>query len=455
MEDLIWEKEGSITKLSPGINKGKNPKSKAKQAIDKEFPEEELPISMKGIMHAKKNLHGTINTTPLQYHSGLSLKFGAKVFIKREDLQVVRSYKIRGAFNKMISLNPSILRKGVVCASAGNHSQGFAFACKRLEVLGKIFMPKTTPNQKIQQARNIGGDFVEIILGGDSFDDAYLTASRYATENDLTFIHPFDDPKIIEGQATVGLEIIDQIDSGIDFLFAPVGGGGLMAGIAHVFANLSPRTHLIGIEPEGAPAMQYSLKNQKRITLSDIDRFVDGAAVKRVGAINFEIFSRYKLQVETVPEGRICSLILKLYNEEAIVAEPAGVLALAALEDFAEQIKGKTVVCILSGGNNDIIRMDEIRERSMLYEGLKHYFLINFPQRAGALREFLEKVLGKEDDIVHFAYSKKNSRERVSALVGLELKHKLDLENLFAKLKEYHISFEYLNHKQEMLQFLL
>jgi len=251
------------------------------------------------------------------------------------------------------------------------------------------------------------------------------------------------------------LEIIEQTEAPIDFLFAPVGGGGLLSGVAHVFANLSPKTKIIGVEPAGAPSMKESLLQNKRVTLDEIERFVDGAAVKTVGEANFEIFSRYKIQVETVPEGRVCSLILKLYNEDAIVAEPAGVLSLAALEDFREEIKGKTVVCILSGGNNDIIRMDEIKERSMLYEGLKHYFLINFPQRAGALREFLEKVLGREDDIVHFAYSKKNSRERVSALVGLELKKKEDLDTLFQKLKDFKIPYEYLNHNSDMLQYLL
>lgn len=430
--------------------------------VTKEIPKilpqfkEEIPsIGMKGILEAKKRLQGILVNTPLQYNSNLSLQYGARIYLKREDLQVVRSYKIRGAYNKMSSLGSDVLSKGVVCASAGNHSQGFAFACRKLETQGIIFMPKTTPNQKVQQARNIGGDFVEIILGGDSFDDAYCTASKFCMEKGMTFIHPFDDIKIIEGQGTVGLEICEQANMAIDYLFAPVGGGGLLAGVSHVFSCLSPLTKIIGIEPEGAPAMKFSLEKGERITLDEIDRFVDGAAVKRVGELNFEIFSRYKLQVETVPEGRVCSLILKLYNEEAIVAEPAGVLSLAALEDFKEEILGKTVVCILSGGNNDIIRMDEIRERSMLYEGLKHYFLINFPQRAGALREFLEKVLGKDDDIVHFAYSKKNSRERVSALVGLELKNKSDLDILFEKLAYYKISYEYMNHNSDMLQYLL
>ncbi len=417
--------------------------------------EPKLPISMQGIISAQKNLQGIIHTTPLQYNSNLSLQYGAKIYLKREDLQVVRSYKIRGAYNKMSSLSKKTLEKGVVCASAGNHSQGFAFACRNLETQGKIFMPRTTPDQKVAQARNIGGDYVEIILGGDAFDDAFCTASRYCEENGMTFIHPFDDAKIIEGQGTVGLEIIDQADVGIDFLLAPVGGGGLLSGIAHVFAHLSPATKILGIEPEGAPAMHESMRKKERITLDKIDRFVDGAAVKRVGVINFEVFNHYGIQVETVPEGRVCSLILKLYNEEAIVAEPAGVLSLAALDNFKEDIKGKTVVCILSGGNNDIVRMDEIRERSMLYEGLKHYFLINFPQRAGALREFLEKVLGKEDDIVHFSYSKKNSRERVSALVGLELKRRMDLDILFQKLVDFKIPYEYLNHNSEMLQYLL
>lgn len=414
-----------------------------------------FPVNMASIEAAEKILHEILVPTPLQFNRNLSRRFNAEVYLKREDLQIVRSYKIRGAYNKMRSMPPTELAQGVVCASAGNHAQGVAFSCKALEVKGLIVMPVTTPGQKVQQVQLFGEGFVEVLLTGDTFDDAYLTATRIANERGMSFIHPFDDWKVIEGQGTVGLEIFENCPQKADFLFLPVGGGGLGAGIGLVYAELSPSTRIIGVEPAGASSMKTSLDRGEVTILENIDKFVDGAAVKKVGDKTFSIFKNLGIEVITVPEGKVCTTILKLYNEEAIVAEPAGALTIACLDQFKNEIVGKTVVCILSGGNNDITRTEEIRERSMLYEGLKHYFIVRFAQRAGALREFLELVLGPNDDIVHFEYSKKSSREKGAAVVGLELKDPGDLDKLLGKMADFHINYEYLNNKPEMLQYLL
>ena len=413
------------------------------------------PVNMASIEAAERILAEILVPTPLQINRNLSRRFNAEVYLKREDLQIVRSYKIRGAYNKMRSMAPTELALGVVCASAGNHAQGVAFSCRALEVKGLIVMPVTTPGQKVQQVQLFGEGFVEVLLTGDTFDDAYLTATRIASERGMNFIHPFDDWKVIEGQGTVGLEIIESCPQKADFLFLPVGGGGLGAGVGLVYAELSASTRIIGVEPAGASSMKTSLDNGEVTILENIDKFVDGAAVKKVGDKTFSIFKKLGIEVITVPEGKVCTTILKLYNEEAIVAEPAGALTIACLDQFKNEISGKTVVCILSGGNNDITRTEEIRERSMLYEGLKHYFIVRFAQRAGALREFLELVLGPNDDIVHFEYSKKSSREKGAAVVGLELKDPEDLEKLLGKMADFHINYEYLNNNPEMLQYLL
>lgn len=414
-----------------------------------------FPVNAEGIRQAERTLSDILVPTPLQLNRNLSRRYEAEIYIKREDLQIVRSYKIRGAYNKMRSLDAADLSRGVVCASAGNHAQGVAFSCRALEVKGLIFMPATTPAQKIRQVELFGEGFVEVILTGDTFDDAYGTAVTVCENRGMVFIHPFDDWKVIEGQGTVGLETLQQCSQAVDFLFLPVGGGGLGAGMSLLFAELSPATRVIAVEPDGAPSMKTSLEQGKVTVLENIDKFVDGAAVKKVGDRNFQVFQTLGIEVVTVPEGKVCTTILKLYNEEAIVAEPAGALTITALDQFRDEIRGKTVVCVLSGGNNDITRTEEIRERSMLYEGLKHYFIVRFAQRAGALREFLELVLGPNDDIVHFEYSKKTSREKGAAIVGLELKGPGDLNTLLKKMEEYHINYEYLNNKPEMLQFLI
>ncbi|MEP1779216.1 threonine ammonia-lyase IlvA [Reichenbachiella sp.] len=408
-----------------------------------------------GVQAAKVKLNNVVVRTPLMKNLNFSDKYEGNVFFKREDLQAVRSYKIRGAYNKISSLSDEENKNGIVCASAGNHAQGVAYSCQKLGIRGTIFMPNVTPKQKIGQVKMFGKDMVDVVLTGDTFDDAYREAMDFCDKNKATFVHPFDDEKVIEGQGTVALEILEDSDGPIDFLFVPIGGGGLASGAITTFKTLSPNTKIIGVEPQGAPAMKESISSGENVVLPKIDTFIDGAAVRQVGNKTLEICKDGLDDIILVPEGKVCSMILQLYNQEAIVVEPAGALSLAALDFYKNEIKGKNVVCVVSGSNNDITRTEEIKERSLLYEGIKHYFIIRFPQRAGALREFLTEVLGPGDDIVHFEYSKKNSRERGPALIGLELQNKESLGDLFDRLKTKSFVFEYLNGKPDLMQYLV
>lgn len=403
------------------------------------------------IYQAAIRLKNVVTHTPLQQNLNLSDRYESNILLKREDLQIVRSYKIRGAYNKMAQLPSNAI---VVCASAGNHAQGVAYACRVMGIKGTIFMPTTTPNQKVKQVKMFGKEFVEVRLVGDTFDDAFTASLKFCEEQNATFVHPFDDLKVMEGQGTVGLEIFKDADVKIDYLLLAIGGGGLASGVSTVFKQLSPNTKIIGVEPEGAAAMKESIEKGEVVTLETVDKFVDGAAVKRVGDLTFEICRENLDRVISVPEGKVCSTILQLYNEEAIVAEPAGALTIAALDFIADEIKGKNVVCLVSGGNNDITRTEEIKERSLLYEGLKHYFIIRFPQRAGALREFLS-VLGPDDDIALFEYVKKTSRENGPALVGIELKDKNEFEPLLERMNQAKIVYEYINDRQDLFGFLV
>lgn len=403
---------------------------------------------------AARRLKKVVKRTPLTYNHNLSRKYKCNVYLKREDLQVVRSYKLRGAYNMMSSLPAEQLKNGVVCASAGNHAQGFAYSCRKLNVKGIVFMPIITPNQKINQTKMFGEEFIEVRLVGDTFDDCAIAAKKFTEDNEMVFIPPFDDYRIIEGQGTVALEILEEQDD-IDYLFVPVGGGGLSAGVGSYFKTYSPKTKIIGLEPEGAPAMYQAFKAGHPVTLDTIDGFVDGAAVKRVGDITFSICKDVLEEVELVPEGKVCSTILKLYNEDAIVVEPAGALSIAALDIYAEEIQGKNVVCIVSGSNNDIDRMQEIKERSLQYEGLKHYFLIRFAQRPGALKEFVNHVLGPHDDITRFEYMQKHNKETGPALVGVELKKREDYDILLSNLKKYNINFTELNKNDNMFGYVV
>ncbi|WP_397364103.1 threonine ammonia-lyase IlvA [Olleya sp. R77988] len=412
--------------------------------------------TLEAIEAAAEKLNGIASVTPLMKNARYSKQFDANVFFKREDLQEVRSYKIRGAYNKISSLNASQIENEIVCASAGNHAQGVAISCKLLKIKGTIFMPSPTPNQKIEQVKMFGEDYVDVILVGDTFDDAYHAAIEQSEALNKTFIHPFNDEKVIEGQATVGLEIIDQAKAHpIDYVFVPIGGGGLSAGLSSVFKLLSPQTKIIGVEPKGAPSMLTSIRNNKNTELNSIDNFVDGAAVKRVGDLNFAICKETLHRVVTVDEGKICQTILELYNKDAIVVEPAGALSLSALEFFKEEIKGKNIVCVVSGSNNDITRTAEIKERALLHANLKHYFIVKFPQRSGALRDFVVDILGPTDDITHFEYTKKANRENDVAVVGIQLKSPDDLEPLITKMKLHKFYGDYLNDKPDLFQFLV
>lgn len=412
-------------------------------------------LSILDIETAYQNIKEVVVQTPLVFDPILSERFQAHVYLKREDLQVVRSYKIRGAYNKISSLSTDERLRGIVCASAGNHAQGVAFACRHLGIRGRIFMPATTPQQKIKQVRMFGKDQVEIILIGDTYDDAYQAAMLDCEANGTVFIHPFDDCTVIAGQGTVGLEILRDAREKLDYLFVPVGGGGLISGVGSYFKQISPGTRIIGVEPQGAPSMQQALEQGHRVTLTHFEKFVDGAAVATVGALNFELAQEVIDDMVLVPEGKVCTTILQLYNEEAIVAEPAGALSISALDFFADAIRGKNVVCIVSGGNNDITRTEEIKERSMLYEGLKHYFIIRFPQRAGALREFLNEILGPDDEISHFEYTKKNNRENGPALVGIETKSRDEYNVLIANMNERGIKYQVINENPDLFNLLI
>lgn len=411
-------------------------------------------VNSLNILDAAVKLKPIVTRTPLMYSANLSRRYHCDVYLKREDMQIVRSYKLRGAYNLISSLPAELLAKGVTCASAGNHAQGFAYACKAMNIKGVVFMPVITPKQKVNQVNMFGGDHIEIRLVGDTFDDCSAEAQAFTKASGMTFIPPFDNAKIIEGQGTVAVEILED-QSAIDFLFVPVGGGGLVAGLGTYFKTYSPGTRIIGVEPEGAPSMLRALENGGPVTLDEIERFVDGAAVKRVGALNYEICKDVLHQMHLVPEGKVCSTILRLYNEDAIVVEPAGALSIAALDDYAEAIKGKKVVCVVSGSNNDIDRMQEIKERSLLYEGLKHYFIVRFAQRPGALKEFVNHILGPDDDITRFEYIQKHNKEIGPALVGVELRRREDYDKLIANCRKYNFQITELNKDDSLFGYLV
>ncbi|WP_411333192.1 threonine ammonia-lyase IlvA [Metabacillus indicus] len=394
----------------------------------------EPSLHVADILKAHHLLKDVIVHTPLQKDERLSEKYECSVYLKREDLQIVRSFKLRGAYNKIKQLSEQETANGIVCASAGNHAQGVAYSCKQLNIHGKIYMPSTTPRQKVSQVELFGRGHIEIILTGDTFDDAYKKARECSEAEGRSFIHPFDDLDVIAGQGTIALEILNDADAEMDYVFASIGGGGLISGVGSYFKQVSPGTKVIGVEPEGAPSYAESISAGKVVELDKIDKFVDGAAVKRVGDTNFSICRSVVDDTVLVPEGKVCTTILSLYNENAIVAEPAGALPIAALDFYRDQIKGKNIVCIVSGGNNDIGRMQEMKERSLMYEGLQHYFIVNFPQRAGALREFLDEVLGPDDDISRFEYTKKNNRDSGPAFVGIELKKREDYSGLIERM---------------------
>ena len=412
-------------------------------------------FDIKNIQKAKDIVRDVALITPLQRNERLSEQYDANVYFKREDLQPIRSFKLRGAYHKIYKLSDTERKLGIVCASAGNHAQGVALACNKLGIKGTIFMPVPTPKQKLNQVRMFGGENIETRLVGDTFDDAYAAAQLFKDQSNSIFIHPFEDKDVVIGQATLALELIEQAQDPIDYILVPIGGGGLISGVLHVFKTLSPNTKVIGIEPEGAPAMHQSLENGKNTELNSIDPFVDGAAVRKVGDDAYDLCYKYLDKLVLVSEGKICQSILKLYNREAIVVEPAGAMSTASLKMIGEEIKGKNVVCLICGGNNDITRMAEIKERALLEAKLLHYFIVRFPQRAGALKEFVADVLGPKDDITFFEYSKKNNRSNGPAVVGIELKNPDDFDPLVKRMKSKGFYGDYINNKPDLFQFLI
>jgi threonine dehydratase len=350
----------------------------------------------------------------------------------------VRSYKLRGAYNKLTS----ITSKTIVSCSAGNHAQGVALSCQYLSIKGNIFMPTNTPLQKINKVKQFGGELITIHLEGSTFDQSFYAAKQYSEKEGGEFIHPFDDEKVIEGQGTVGLEILSQSKSPIDYIVLPVGGGGLAAGVSSYTKAISPSTKIIGVEPLGAPSMTEAFKQNKVVILDSITSFVDGASVKKVGDLTFPICKKHLDKLILIDEGHVCSKILQMYNEHGFIIEPAGVLSLCALDTMDIDIKNKNIVCIVSGGNSDVFRMPDILERSLVYEGLKHYFRIEFPQRPGALKEFIMQVMGKDDDIIYFRYTRLINRETGPVIIGIQLKQKADLARLIQNMNDAGIIYE-------------
>ena len=417
--------------------------------------QEEYFPSVQDIESAATTLSEILEPTPIMRNQNLSEKYGADVFLKREDLQMVRSYKIRGAYNMIRSLSPEVLKYGVVCASAGNHAQGVAFSCHKLNIMGSIYMPTTTPKQKIEQVKMFGKGNIDIVLTGDTFDAANTAAIEYAGKTGKTFIPPFDHKKIIEGQGTIGLEILHQMKEPLDYIFIPIGGGGLASGVGSFIRQVWPETKIIGVEPAGAASMKAAVEKGEIVDLPSIDKFVDGAAVKKAGELTFQICRKVLDDIIAVPEGAVCTSIIDMYNKSAIVVEPAGALSVAALRFYADKIKGKRVGCIVSGSNNDITRTEEIREKSMLYEGLKHYFIVTFPQRSGAILSFIRDVIGPSDDLVHIQYIKKTNKEEGPALIGIEVASKEDYQALINRMKANNINYEYINENNQLFEILI
>ncbi|AUV67019.1 threonine ammonia-lyase IlvA [Staphylococcus haemolyticus] len=416
-------------------------------------------LNAKDVDNAYLRIKDVVKETPLQFDLYLSQKYDCNVYLKREDLQWVRSFKLRGAYNAISVLTSEAKEKGITCASAGNHAQGVAYTAKALNLKAVIFMPVTTPLQKVNQVKFFGSKNVKIILTGDTFDDCLKEALIYTEQNHMTFIDPFNNVDTIAGQGTLAKEILNQSSNDsitFDYLFAAIGGGGLISGISTYMNQYSPQTKIIGVEPSGASSMYESVVVQNKIvTLDHIDKFVDGASVARVGDITYYIAKKFVDDYIQVDEGAVCSTILDMYSKQAIVAEPAGALSVSALEQYKEKIKGKTVVCVVSGGNNDINRMKEIEERSLLYEEMKHYFILNFPQRPGALKEFVNDVLGPQDDITKFEYLKKTSQNTGTVIIGIQLKNHDDLNQLKINVHDFDPSNIYINENKMLYSLLI
>jgi threonine dehydratase len=407
------------------------------------------------VTEAAARLAPVVRRTPLEESDRLTAAVGVPILLKREDLQLCRSYKVRGAYNLISTLSAEERARGVVCASAGNHGQGVAYACHALGIRGRVYLPATTPRQKRQRISAIGGEWVEPIIAGSSYDEASAAAHADAERTGAVHVHPFDDPRTIAGQGTIAPELLEQSLGPIDTVLVPIGGGGLAAGLAVWLKAHAPSVHLVGVEPAGAPSMRAALAAGHPVVLDDVDTFVDGAAVGRVGDLTFPVVRDLVDEVVAVPEGAVCTEMLELYQSEGVIAEPAGALAGAALRAPLARRPQGPVVCIVSGGNNDVSRYGEIVERSLLHEGLRHYFLVTFPQEPGALRHFLDEVLGPDDDIVLFEYVKKNNRETGPALVGIELEVATDLAGLVERMDASPLTIDRVPPGSPLFTFLL
>ncbi|WP_319454192.1 MULTISPECIES: threonine ammonia-lyase IlvA [unclassified Mycobacterium] len=401
------------------------------------------PLRAADIDDAAQRISGVVAASPLQLSDRLSAITGAQVYLKREDLQAVRSYKLRGAYNLLMQLTPQELAAGVVCSSAGNHAQGFALACRSMGIHGRVYVPAKTPKQKRDRILYHGGEFIELIVGGKTYDVAAAAALDDVARTGATLVPPYDDVRTMAGQGTIAVELLDQLDREPDLVIVPVGGGGCISGITTYLAERTNNTSVLGVEPAGAAAMVAALATGEPVTLEHVDQFVDGAAVARAGALPYAALAAAgdMVAMTTVDEGAVCTAMLDLYQNEGIIAEPAGALSVAALLE-ADVTPGSTVVCLISGGNNDVSRYNEVLERSLVHLGLKHYFLVDFPQEPGALRRFLDEVLGPNDDITLFEYVKRNNRETGEALVGVELGSAADFDGLMARMRESEMHVE-------------
>ena len=413
-------------------------------------------VSAADVDAAATRIAGVVTPTPLQLSDRLSATTGANVYLKREDLQTVRSYKLRGAYNLLVQLSDEELAAGVVCSSAGNHAQGFAYACRTLGIRGRVYVPAKTPKQKRDRIRYHGGEFIELIVGGSTYDLAAEAALADVERTGATLVPPFDDPRTMAGQGTIAVEILSQLDGEPDLVVVPVGGGGCIAGITTYLAERTSKTSVLGIEPAGAAAMMAALANGGPVTLDHVDQFVDGAAVSRAGRLTYAALAAAgnMVSITTVDEGAVCTAMLDLYQNEGIIAEPAGALAVTGLLE-ADIEPGSTVVCLVSGGNNDVSRYGEILERSLVHLGLKHYFLVDFPQEPGALRRFLDGVLGPNDDITLFEYVKRNNRETGEALVGIELGSAAGLDGLLERMRATEMQIEAIEPGSPAYRYLL
>lgn len=415
-------------------------------------------ITAKNVEQAYEVLKRVVVRTPLDYSRYLSEKYGATVYIKRENEQRVRSFKIRGAYYAISQLSDEEKALGVVCASAGNHAQGVAYTCQEMQIPATIFMPITTPQQKIGQVRFFGGDFVDIRLVGDTFDESAQAAQEFTKESGKTFIDPFDDANVQAGQGTVAYEILEEAEEqsvSFDQILVPIGGGGLVAGVSAFLKENAPEIKIIGVEANGARSMKAAFDKGRPVKLASIDKFADGIAVQKVGASTYEVARKHVDKLIGVDEGWISATILDLYSKLGIVAEPAGAATVAALEVIKDKIKGQTICCIISGGNNDINRMPEMEERALIYEGIKHYFVVNFPQRPGALREFVNDILGPNDDITRFEYIKRANKGTGPVLIGIALGNKEDYVQFLSRLEDFDPQYINLHENDSLYKMLV